>query len=173
MSAELADALSIGASLAVSGVCLTVVGLGAGTCEVELAPETLARTRLGDLRAGDEVNLEPALRLGDELGGHLVQGHVDGTVGVVAVEHLGDHRVVTLELPAEHAPLVVEKGSVTLDGVSLTVSAVGRDTFSVALVPHTLAVTTLGGVGRGHRLHLELDVLGKYVHRALELRGLA
>ena len=173
MSAELAAGLSTGASLAVSGVCLTVVELGAGTCEVELAPETLARTRLGELRAGDEVNLEPALRLGDELGGHLVQGHVDGTVRALAVESLGDHRVLTVELSAEHAPLVVEKGSVTLDGVSLTVSAVGRDTFSVALVPHTLAVTTLGGVAPGHRLHLELDVLGKYVHRALALRGLA
>ena len=172
-SRELADALSIGASLAVSGVCLTLVELTGSACAVELAPETLARTRLGELRAGDEVNLEPALRLGDPLGGHWVQGHVDGTLRVLAVESLVEHRVLTLELPAEHAPLVVEKGSVALDGVSLTVSAVAPGSFSVALVPHTLAVTTLGGVAPGDRLHLELDVLGKYVHRALALRGLA
>jgi riboflavin synthase len=170
---ELAATLSLGASLAVSGVCLTIVELAAGACEVELAPETLARTRLGALRAGDEVNLEPALRLGEPLGGHLVQGHVDGTVAVLAVEPLGEHRVVTLELPPAQAPFVVEKGSVTLDGVSLTVSAIAEGSFSVALVPHTLAVTTLGAVRAGDRLHLELDVLGKYVHRALALRGLA
>jgi riboflavin synthase len=172
-SRELADALAIGASLAVSGVCLTIVDLPASGCAVELAPETLARTRLGELRAGDEVNLEPALRLGDPLGGHWVQGHVDGTLRVLAVESLGEHRVLTLELPAEHAPLVVEKGSVALDGVSLTVSAVAPESFAVALVPHTLAVTTLGAAAPGDRLHLELDVLGKYVHRALALRGLA
>ena len=171
-STELAAGLSLGASLAVSGVCLTVVDLAAGGCEVELAPETLARTRLGELRAGDEINLEPALRLGEPLGGHLVQGHVDGTVRVVAVESLGEHRVLTLELAAADAPLVVEKGSVALDGVSLTVSALAEGTFSVALVPHTLAVTTLGEARAGDRLHLELDLLGKYVHRALSLRGL-
>jgi riboflavin synthase alpha subunit len=166
-SAELASSLAVGASLAVAGVCLTIVSLGPHGCELELAPETLARTRLGDLRGGDEVNLEPSLRLGDPLGGHWVQGHVDGTVAVLAVEALGDHRVMTLELPPPLAPSVVEKGSVAVDGVSLTVSAVSAASFAVALIPHTLAVTTLGSVAAGDRLHLELDVLGKYVQRAV------
>jgi riboflavin synthase alpha subunit len=170
---ELSARLEVGASLAVAGVCLTAVALTPGRTEVELSPETLARTRLGELRDGDEVNLEPALRLGEALGGHWVQGHVDGLVEVNAVEALGGHRVVWLSLPGDSAPYVVEKGSVTLDGVSLTVSALAADRFAVALVPHTLEVTTLGGVGPGDRLHLELDVLGKYVHRALQARGLA
>ena len=171
-SRELSSRLEVGASLAVAGVCLTAVALAPGETEVELSPETLARTRLGELRAGDAVNLEPALRLGEELGGHWVQGHVDGLVEVLAVEARGDHRELDCALPAEHAALVVEKGSVTLDGVSLTVSRLVPGRFGVSLIPHTLAVTTLGDVVPGDRLHLELDVLGKYVQRALQLRGL-
>lgn len=172
VSGGLAGALEPGASLAVAGVCLTVVELADGECVVELSPETLRRTRLGELRAGDAVNLEPALRLGDPLGGHWVQGHVDATVEVLGVERRGEHLEVTVAIPAEHAPLVVEKGSVTLDGVSLTVTSAGEDRFGVALIPHTLAITTLGVIAAGDRLHLELDVLGKYVHRALAARGL-
>jgi riboflavin synthase len=171
-SAGLSQRLELGASLAVAGVCLTAIALSPGETEVELSPETLARTRLGELRAGSEVNLEPAMRLGDALGGHWVQGHVDGTVEVVAVTALGDHRELWLSLPVESAPFVVEKGSVTLDGVSLTVSALAAGRFAVALIPHTLEVTTLGAARVGDLLHLELDVLGKYVHRALQLRGL-
>jgi riboflavin synthase len=169
---ELSEQLAMGASVAVAGVCLTAVALAPGETEVELSPETLARTRLGALRRGDEVNLEPAMRLGDALGGHWVQGHVDGLVEVLAVEELGEHREVTFALPAAFAPFVVEKGSVTLDGVSLTVSSIARDRFGVSLIPHTLEVTTLGDVTPGDQLHLELDVLGKYVHRALQVRGL-
>ena len=172
-SAALGELLSVGASLAVSGVCLTVIELVPEESLVELSPETLRRTTLGALRAGSEVNLEPALRMGDPLGGHWVQGHVDGTVAVLAVDTAGDHREVTCELPEDLAPFVVEKGSVTLDGVSLTVAALGSGRFGVALIPHTLEVTTLGGVRAGDRLNVEVDLLGKYVHRALALRGLA
>lgn len=169
---ELLAGLSLGASLAVAGVCLTLVELHGAECEVELSPETLARTRLGELRAGDRVNLEPALRMGDPLGGHWVQGHVDGLVRVLAVTPRGDHREVELELPADHRGLVVEKGSVTLDGVSLTVTRAGDGRFGVSLVPHTLAVTTLDELAVGDRVHLELDVLAKYVASALAVRGL-
>ena len=172
-SAALGELLSVGASLAVSGVCLTVIELAPAEALVELSPETLRRTNLGALRAGSEVNLEPALRMGDPLGGHWVQGHVDGTVTVVAVETVGDHREVTCELPADLAPFVVEKGSIALDGVSLTVASLDARGFGVALIPHTLEVTTLGSVRAGDRLNVEVDLLGKYVHRALQLRGFA
>jgi riboflavin synthase alpha subunit len=171
-SAALGELLSVGASLAVSGVCLTVTELTREESLVELSPETLRRSTLGDLRAGSEVNLEPALRMGDPLGGHWVQGHVDGTLAVLAVETVGDHREVTCELPAELAPFVVEKGSIALDGVSLTVATLDERGFRVALIPHTLEVTTLGGVRAGDRLNVEVDLLGKYVQRALQLRGL-
>ncbi len=175
-SAALADVLEIGASLAVDGVCLTVVTEDAGGTSTaaasafEVSPETLARTRLGALRPGDEVNLEPALRMGDALGGHWVQGHVDGVLEVVARRDREDHRELSFSLPEAYRTLVVEKGSVTLDGVSLTVSALddaaGR--FSVALVPHTLQVTTLQALAAGDLVHFEADVLAKYVQRAVE-----
>ncbi|MBZ0114006.1 MAG: riboflavin synthase [Thermoanaerobaculia bacterium] len=167
-SEDLSEALEIGASLAVSGVCLTITELAAGHSVVELAPETLSRTQLGELRAGDEVNLEPALRVGDALGGHWVQGHVDGTVLVVGRRDLDDHRELTLRLPEAMAHWVAEKGSVTLDGVSLTVAGIDRDTFSVALIPHTLEVTTLGAKKVGARLNLEVDILAKYLQRLVE-----
>ena len=172
-SATLGELLSVGASLAVSGVCLTVIELQPEESLVELSPETLRRTTLGVLRAGYEVNLEPALRMGDALGGHWVQGHVDGTVAVVAVETVGDHHEVTCELPVDLGPFVVVKGSIALDGVSLTVASLDDRSFGVALIPHTLEVTTLGAVRAGDRLNVEVDLLGKYVHRALQLRGLA
>lgn len=168
----LTERLGLGASLAVSGVCLTVVAAGAGRTEVELSPETLARTTLGGLRRGSEVNLEPALRVGDPLGGHWVQGHVDGTTPVETRRDLGDHRVLAFALPAEMAPYLVEKGSVTVDGVSLTVAALAAGGFEVALIPHTLAVTTLGALAPGDRVNLEVDVLAKYVQQALAARGL-
>jgi riboflavin synthase len=171
-SASLSARLGTGASLAVSGVCLTVVGGGPGRSEVELSPETLARTTLGGLARGAEVNLEPALRAGDPLGGHWVQGHVDTTVAVLERRDHGDHRVLAFEMPAGYADYLVEKGSVTLDGVSLTVSARAADRFEVALIPHTLAVTTLGALVPGDRVNLEVDILAKYVHQALAARGL-
>jgi riboflavin synthase len=169
----------VGASLAVNGVCLTLVEITPERSAVELSPETLARTTLGDLEEGDAVNLEPALRAGDALGGHWVQGHVDTTIEVLEIRVLpeqtseqtsgesadGEHWEVAFALPAEFAPLVAEKGSVTLDGVSLTVSRLLEDRFEVALIPHTLAVTTLDALKVGRRVNLEVDVLARYVSR--------
>jgi riboflavin synthase len=172
MSPELADRLAIGDSLAVSGICLTVTERWTGQVLVELSPETLARTSLGELREGDEVNLEPALRMGDALGGHMVQGHVDGTAEVVDRRDLDEHRVLAFSIPPELGPFLVEKGSVTVDGVSLTVSALRPDRFEVALIPHTLEMTTLARRVPGDRVNLEMDVIGKYVHRILAARGL-
>ena len=167
-SPELVEELEVGASIAVSGVCLTVVERGGSELAVDLAPETLRRTTLGALEPGDAVNLEPPLRLGDPLGGHWVQGHVDGTVAVVGRRDLGDDRELAFDLPRAFARFVVEKGSVALDGVSLTVAGVGDDRFAVALIPHTLAVTTLSSLVPGERVNLELDVLAKYVVQATE-----
>jgi len=174
LSRELLDRLSIGDSLAVDGVCLTVTERDEDPprVTVELSPETLRRTHLGDLGAGGEVNLEPALRTGDAMGGHWVQGHVDGTVRVVGRRDHDEHRELAFEVPPELEPYLVEKGSVTLDGVSLTVSARAPGRFEVALIPHTLEVTTLGRLEVGHRVHLEVDILAKYVEQALTARGL-
>ena len=172
MSPGLAARLGIGDSVAFSGVCLTVTEKGEDRVTVELSPETLARTHLGALRGGDEVNLEPALRMGDALGGHMVQGHVDATAEVVDRRDLTEHRVLAFSIPPELAPFLVEKGSVTVDGVSLTVSALLPDRFEVALIPHTLEITTLSQRVPGDRVNLEVDVLGKYVHRILAARGL-
>jgi riboflavin synthase len=174
-SAELGRRLEIGASLAVSGVCLTITELADPPTRstVELSPETLSRTNLGELRGGGEVNLEPALRMGDALGGHMVQGHVDGVARVVDRRDLTDHRILAFTIPTELAPFLVEKGSVTVDGVSLTVSALLPDRFEVALIPHTLEVTTLSRLEPGDRVNLEVDVIGKYVQRMLAARGLA
>jgi riboflavin synthase len=168
---ELAARLTVGSSLAVAGVCLTVVELGRASCSVEVSPETLARTALEALAAGDLVNLEPAARVGDALGGHWVQGHVDGTLVVLGRREAGEHRVLRFALPEALAPFVVEKGSVAIDGVSLTVAARGPDWFEVALIPHTLSVTTLGALAPGSRVHVEADVLAKYVHQALAAAG--
>ena len=170
-SEALSRDLELGASLAVSGVCLTVVELVPGESAVELSPETLVRTTLGSLQGGSQVNLEPSLRMGDPLGGHWVQGHVDTTIEVVRRRDLTEHREVCFNLPASHESFVVEKGSVTLDGVSLTVSRLEEDMFGVALIPHTLEVTTLGLLELGDRVNFEVDILAKYVARALAARG--
>ena len=166
----LAGRLEVGASLAVGGVCLTVTerspgGAAEAWSAVELSPETLARTTLGDLAAGAEVNLEPALRLGDPLGGHWVQGHVDGVGEVIGRADAGEHRLLTIAVPEGLGRYLVEKGSVAVDGVSLTVASCDGDRCSVALIPHTLEVTTLGGLVPGDRVNLEVDVLAKYVAR--------
>jgi riboflavin synthase len=172
-SEEVGRRLEIGASLSVSGVCLTITELNGTRSTVELSPETLSRTNLGELKQGREVNLEPALRMGDALGGHMVQGHVDSTALVVDRRDLEDHRVLAFSIPPELAPYLVEKGSVTVDGVSLTISALLPDRFEVALIPHTLEVTTLSLLQPGDRVNLEVDVIAKYVQRMLAARGLA
>jgi riboflavin synthase len=161
-AATVLDDAVLGASIAVSGVCLTLVDQGDGWWEADVSPETLARTALDDLRAGDPVNLERPVRLQDRLGGHLVQGHVDG-VGVI-VEPVPDLRV---QIPENLRRYVVEKGSVTVDGVSLTVVKPTDDGFTVAIIPHTAAVTTLGHKGAGGKVNIEVDVLAKYVERLL------
>lgn len=164
--------LGPGASLAVAGVCLTVVAGDETHSEVELSRETLARTRFAQLRRGSEVNLEPALRFGDPMGGHWVQGHVDGLVRLLRRTDVEEHSDFEVELPVGLEACVVEKGSVALDGVSLTVAGLLATSFTIALIPHTLAVTTLGGARPGDRFHFEADVLAKYVERALAARGL-
>ena len=160
-STVLEDA-EIGASIAVNGVCVTVVAMGDGWWEADLSEETLARTTLGDLAPGSPVNLERPVRLADRLGGHLVQGHVDG-VGEV-VEPAPD---LAVRMPAGLGRYVVEKGSITVDGVSLTVVEPRADGFTVAVIPHTAEVTTLGRRRPGDRVNLEVDVVAKYVERLL------
>jgi riboflavin synthase len=163
----LGDAM-IGASIAVNGVCLTVVELGDGWWAADAVIETLARSNLGDLRPGDGVNLERPIRLSDRVGGHLVQGHVDAT-GVVRARDPqpdGSH-FVRIDAPDEVLRYVVHKGSITVDGISLTVADLHDDGFSIAVIPHTLAVTTLGSRAVGARVNLEVDLLAKYVERLL------
>jgi len=162
-----------GASIAVNGVCLTVVEHDSGTFTVDVMAETLGRSSLGGLRAGDRVNLERAMAASSRFGGHIVQGHVDGTARILARTPGERWEVVQFTLPQTLARYVVEKGSITVDGVSLTVSAVDTDsstddaTFSVSLIPTTLALTTLGHKGVGDTVNLEVDVLAKYVERLL------
>jgi len=156
----------IGDSIAVNGCCVTVTDVGAGWWEAHAVDETLSRTNLDDLRPGDPVNLERPVRLADRLGGHLVQGHVDA-VGEI-VQPAPDLRV---RMPAALLRYVVEKGSITVDGSSLTVVQPLDDGFTVAVIPHTMAVTTLGSKGRGGRVNLEVDVMAKYVERLLRYRN--
>jgi riboflavin synthase len=156
-----------GASIAVNGVCLTVVEHGAGRFSVDVMAETLARSSLGGLRAGDRVNLERAMAASSRFGGHIVQGHVDGTATIVERTPGDRWEVVRFTLPAALARYVVEKGSITVDGVSLTVSALDDATFSVSLIPTTLALTTLGHRAVGELVNLEVDVLAKYVERLI------
>jgi riboflavin synthase len=157
--------LALGASIAVSGVCLTVVACGARRFEVDLGPETLACTTLGALAAGDRVHLERALRLGDELGGHLVSGHVDGVGRITGRRAQGDALTLRIAAPASVAPFLARKGSVTVDGVSLTINDVADKVFSVTLIPHTLAVTCLGERQRADRVNIEADLIAKHVAR--------
>jgi len=160
-----------GESIACDGVCLTVVEFSPGRFRVQAAPETLRRSTLGEWRAGTRVNLEKALRVGDRLGGHWVQGHVDGVATVLEVRADGGSRVMTFSLPDVLAPYFVEKGSVCIDGVSLTLTAVGGDRFSVMLIPETQVRTTLGQKAVGAKVNLEADVIGKYVARMMGPRG--
>ncbi|WP_026926713.1 riboflavin synthase [Granulicoccus phenolivorans] len=154
-----------GASISVNGVCLTVVDSDAESFSVDVMAETLHRSSLGSLAVGDPVNLERAMPADGRFGGHIVQGHVDGTAVLLTREPGDRWEVLTFDLPPALARYVVEKGSITVDGVSLTVSAVTDDTFSVSLIPTTLALTTLGRRRPGDRVNLEVDVIAKYVER--------
>jgi riboflavin synthase len=162
------DDLALGESIACSGVCLTVVERGAGVVSFDAVPETVSRTTVGSWRPGSKVNLERALAIGDRLGGHLVQGHVDGVGEVLARIPEGQGARLTVSLPPAIAPLVAEKGSIAIDGVSLTVASVGRDRFEVALIPETLARTSLGEAAPGTKVNLEADVLARHVARLRE-----
>jgi riboflavin synthase len=173
--------IAIGASIACSGPCLTVVAVGerdgGSWFEVDAAAETLARTTVADWRVGTRVNLERSLKIGDELGGHIVTGHIDGIAEIMAREDVTDGEGAwaatarfVLRAPASIARFIAEKGSVALDGASLTVNEVAGDTFSVLIIPHTLAVTTFGERRTGDRLNLEVDLMARYAARLAEAR---
>lgn len=164
-SVGLFEGLSLGASVSFNGVCLTAVELTNDQIAVELVPETLDRTNLGLLTPGSRVNLERAMPASGRFDGHIVQGHVDGVVTLTEIVDLGESKEMWFSLGSTHEQFVVEKGSVTLNGVSLTVAGMREGGFSVALIPHTLAVTNLGTVEVGSTLNLETDVLAKYVQR--------
>ena len=163
---------AVGASLAVNGACLTVVERSLGRLRFDMGPETLARTALADLAAGDHVNLERPMRLGGMVGGHLVQGHVDGVGSVVTLTRSDETARLTIEWRDQAlAPLLIPQGSVAVDGVSLTVARLNARDFEIMIIPHTLAETTLGSLTAGRRVNLEMDMIGKYVRRMLLLRG--
>jgi riboflavin synthase len=171
VAAPFAAELTLGESVAVNGCCLTVVECGDETCRFQAGPETLRRTNLGVLAAGDPVNLERSLRLSDRLGGHLVTGHVDGVGHVAERTRQGEWETVWFHCPPELALQLVSRGSVAVDGVSLTVVDVAADGFSVALIPHTLSNTTLGVKLVGAAVNLETDLIGKYVLKFLQSRA--
>ncbi len=164
---ETASRTGVGDSVAVNGVCLTATGIEGGSISFHAVPETIARSTLGALEPDTRVNVEPAIRAGEELGGHYVQGHVDAVGSIQSVEAEGEGLRVFVEAPSGVLRYCVVKGSVTVDGVSLTVAELADDAFAVALVPHTLAVTTLSDLRPGQRVNLEADVLAKYVERLI------
>ena len=164
--------LATGDSISVNGVCLTAESVENGRVMLHAVPETLARSTLGTLAVGDDVNVEPALRAGEPLGGHYVQGHVDAVGRIRSVEREGDGVRIVVDAPPDLLRYCVEKGSIAVDGVSLTIAGLEPDAFAVALVPHTLEATTLGALASGDEVNLEVDVLAKYVERLLETRGL-
>lgn len=159
------DDLDLGHSISVNGVCLTVTEMEGGFISVDASPETLRCSNLGDREVGDPVNLEPPLRLNDVLGGHLVQGHVDATGEVLDIRRDGNSWVFRISLPEEVARYCVMKGSVTLDGISLTISALGDDYMEVTIIPHTMEITNMSGFKPGYRVNLEADVISKYVEK--------
>jgi riboflavin synthase len=167
---ETARELAVGDSVAISGVCLTATDAGRKRFVVTAIPETVARTTLGSLKRGSSVNLELAARVGDRIGGHLVQGHVDGVARALRVEEDDEARRMWFGMDEDLLGYLVPKGSVTLDGVSLTVVEVGRTSFQVAIIPHTLDVTTLGAIEEGSQVNVEVDMFAKYMQRAIENR---
>ncbi len=164
----IASDLPIGASVAVNGVCLTVVSCNHDLFSFQAGPETLRLTNLGELRNGSRVNLERALRVGDRLGGHIVQGHVDGVGTIARREPQGEWETIWFDCPPDLARQMIRKGSIAVDGVSLTLVDVAANQFSVALIPHTLAVTTLGFKRPGDTVNLEIDMFAKYVFKCME-----
>lgn len=160
--------IKIGDSVAVNGACLTVVDIDQQRVSFELSPETLKRTNLGLLKTGDFVNLERALRVGDRLGGHIVQGHVDFTARIISFKNLGKHRELVIEIPTGWEKYFVEKGSVALDGISLTVNTVQGNKISINIIPHTYEHTNLKYKKVGDLLNVETDIVGKYVINYLE-----
>ncbi len=166
-AAEIAAEAKIGESIALNGCCLTVVSIAGGKVSFQAGPETLDRTNLGRLKIGDRVNLEQSLKVGDRLGGHFVTGHVDGQGALASREDDGEWSTFWFELPEELARPMVPKGSVAVDGVSLTLVEVTQDRFSVALIPHTLEMTTLGMLKPGDPVNLETDLLAKFVQKQM------
>ncbi|QHQ33892.1 riboflavin synthase [Algicella marina] len=168
-TAYVAESIDLGASIACEGVCLTVVDRGTTEgrhwFDVDISAETLARTNLGTWKPGTPVNLERALRVGDELGGHIVSGHIDGLARVLETADVGDSTRVTFEAPEDLAPFIAEKGSVALNGTSLTVNTVTGNRFDINFIPHTKSQTTWGNVAAGDAVNLEIDTLARYVAR--------
>lgn len=165
------DSIGLGASIACSGVCLTVVDKGEDWFAVDVSAETLSCTMLGDWREGSRVNLERSLRVGDELGGHIVTGHVDGVGKVVDTRPEGDSLRITVEVARELARFIAPKGAVALNGVSLTVNEVDGNSFGINVIPHTQQQTTFGALKSGDRVNVEIDVLARYVARLAEMEG--
>ena len=162
--------IDIGASIACSGVCLTVVERDANSFDVTASAETLAVTTAGDWMVGDQINLECALKLGDELGGHIVSGHVDGLAEIKSIENSGDSHIVWLQAPSAFVQFIAAKGSVALDGVSLTVNAVDGCLFSINIIPHTWSATGWAEAFVGQRMNMEIDMLARYVARLAEFK---
>ena len=161
------DKIDLGASIACSGVCLTVVERADNWFAVEVSAESLSRTTIGGWQKGSQINLERALRLGDELGGHIVSGHVDGLASIEAITPIGDSHKLDIRVPEDVSKFIAEKGSVTLDGVSLTVNEVKGSCFAVNIIDHTWTHTTLGHATIGQQLNLEIDMLARYVSRLI------
>jgi len=160
-----------GESIAVNGVCLTAREISGRRFVVDVSPESLNRTNLGKLATGGLVNLERALRLSDRLGGHIVSGHVDATTPVLERKPLGDFVLFTFAVPEDLGKYIIEKGSITIDGISLTVNSVDARTFSVSIIPHTLQVTSLGALQQGDTVNIEVDLIGKYVEKLLSVKS--
>jgi riboflavin synthase len=156
-----------GESIAVNGICLTAKQIAGRRFAVDVSPESLNRTNLGKISTGEKVNLERALRLSDRLGGHLVSGHVDATTPVLERKSVGDFVLFSFAVPVGLGRYIIEKGSITIDGISLTVNSCDEHTFSVAIIPHTLEVTTLGKISKGGTVNIEVDLIGKYVEKML------
>ncbi|MBB5348986.1 riboflavin synthase [Desulfoprunum benzoelyticum] len=156
-----------GESIAINGVCLTAYNISGRHFSADVSPETLSRTQLGRLSSGDLVNMERALRLSDRLGGHLVSGHVDCVAVVSSRKPFGDYTIFTFSLPKAQSRYIVEKGSVAVDGISLTVNSCAADQFSVSIIPHTVKMTTLNSLQVGHHVNIEVDIIGKYVEKLL------
>lgn len=156
-----------GESIAVNGACLTAYNIRGRSFSTDVSPETLSRTKLGLIGPGTLVNLERALKLSDRLGGHIVSGHVDCLATVTAKKEIGQYTIFSFSLPIEQGRYIIEKGSITIDGVSLTVNSCGPGRFSVSIIPHTLKMTTLGALKIGSKVNIEVDIIGKYVEKLL------